>query len=301
MDAGGYADEKFWRQPFVERGRELTWHDAIARFVDRTGRPGPASWEVGSFPDGAGDLPVSGVSWYEAAAYAEWAGKSLPTIFHWNRGGPHGGQLAHRPARQPGRQGAGARGQHEEREPVRRLRPRGQRARMGAQFQRPRRRALHPGRRLERSRLRVCRCLCATAVRPIGDQRVSLHPLSREGREPGRAAARHRQAIAGFPRREAGRRRGLRAVPAAIPLRQDPAGGRHRGGEEGAGRHSPEDHVQRGLRRRADDGIPVSAVHGYAAVPGRDRVSRIRCDRGRLERVRSNWAVWISCRGPGAP
>jgi dienelactone hydrolase len=25
------------------------------------------------------------VSWYEAAAYAEWAGKSLPTIFHWNR------------------------------------------------------------------------------------------------------------------------------------------------------------------------------------------------------------------------
>jgi dienelactone hydrolase len=25
------------------------------------------------------------VSWYEAAAYAAWAGKSLPTIFHWNR------------------------------------------------------------------------------------------------------------------------------------------------------------------------------------------------------------------------
>jgi hypothetical protein len=28
---------------------------------------------------------VSGVSWYEAAAYAAWAGKTLPTIFHWNR------------------------------------------------------------------------------------------------------------------------------------------------------------------------------------------------------------------------
>jgi dienelactone hydrolase len=28
---------------------------------------------------------LAGVSWYEAAAYAEWAGKSLPTIFHWNR------------------------------------------------------------------------------------------------------------------------------------------------------------------------------------------------------------------------
>ena len=25
-----------------------------------------------------------GVSWYEAAAYADFAGKQLPTIFHWN-------------------------------------------------------------------------------------------------------------------------------------------------------------------------------------------------------------------------
>jgi dienelactone hydrolase len=28
---------------------------------------------------------VTGISWYEAAAYAEFAGKSLPTIYHWNR------------------------------------------------------------------------------------------------------------------------------------------------------------------------------------------------------------------------
>ena len=28
---------------------------------------------------------MSGVSWYEAAAYARWAGKSLPTIYHWSR------------------------------------------------------------------------------------------------------------------------------------------------------------------------------------------------------------------------
>jgi len=85
VDAGGYADPKYWRQPFVEEGRELAFAEAIARFTDRTGRTGPATWEVGSFPDGREDYPVSGVSWYEAAAYAEWAGKSLPTIFHWNR------------------------------------------------------------------------------------------------------------------------------------------------------------------------------------------------------------------------
>ena len=57
----------------------------MARFTDRTGRPGPATWEVGDFPPGSAELPVTGVSWYEAAAYAEWAGKSLPTIFHWDR------------------------------------------------------------------------------------------------------------------------------------------------------------------------------------------------------------------------
>jgi cephalosporin-C deacetylase-like acetyl esterase len=29
--------------------------------------------------------PVSGISWFEAAAYAEYAGKELPTISHWDR------------------------------------------------------------------------------------------------------------------------------------------------------------------------------------------------------------------------
>jgi eukaryotic-like serine/threonine-protein kinase len=85
VEAGGYATPTYWQQPFVERGRELTWNQAMTRFVDRTGRPGPATWEVGSYPEGRADYPVAGVSWYEAAAYAAWAGKSLPTVFHWNR------------------------------------------------------------------------------------------------------------------------------------------------------------------------------------------------------------------------
>jgi hypothetical protein len=52
-------------------------------FRDRTGRPAPATWEEGSYPPGEEDFPVSGVSWYEAAAYAEFASKSLPTVYHW--------------------------------------------------------------------------------------------------------------------------------------------------------------------------------------------------------------------------
>jgi serine/threonine protein kinase len=71
--------------PFVSRGRTLTWEAAVASFRDTTGRPGPATWELGNFPDGQDDWPVNGVSWYEAAAYAVFAGKLLPTIYHWYR------------------------------------------------------------------------------------------------------------------------------------------------------------------------------------------------------------------------
>ena len=57
----------------------------MSLLVDTTGRPGPAIWEQGAYPSGQDDYPVTGVSWYEAAAYARWAGKSLPTIYHWSR------------------------------------------------------------------------------------------------------------------------------------------------------------------------------------------------------------------------
>ena len=85
VDAGGYRDAQWWREPFLDGAVRLSWEEAMTRFRDATGRPGPATWELGTFPAGQGDLPVGGVSWYEAAAYAQWAGKSLPTIFHWSR------------------------------------------------------------------------------------------------------------------------------------------------------------------------------------------------------------------------
>jgi formylglycine-generating enzyme required for sulfatase activity/cephalosporin-C deacetylase-like acetyl esterase len=83
VNAGGYAREEFWKHPFRDGDKALSFAEAMARFRDLTGRLGPAGWRLGSFPDGEGNLPVSGVSWYEAAAYAAFAGKSLPTIYHW--------------------------------------------------------------------------------------------------------------------------------------------------------------------------------------------------------------------------
>ena len=83
VDAGGYRKPEYWKLPFVENGRTLSWEQAIARFRDKAGRPGPATWELGNYQEGQGDYPVTGVSWYEAAAYAEFAGKRLPTVHQW--------------------------------------------------------------------------------------------------------------------------------------------------------------------------------------------------------------------------
>jgi formylglycine-generating enzyme required for sulfatase activity/dienelactone hydrolase len=84
VGSNGYEKQEYWKYPFVKDGTTLSWEAAMARFTDKTGRPGPATWEVGDYPEGEDDYPVTGVSWYEAAAFAEFVGKSLPTIYHWN-------------------------------------------------------------------------------------------------------------------------------------------------------------------------------------------------------------------------
>jgi formylglycine-generating enzyme required for sulfatase activity/dienelactone hydrolase len=73
----------------------LSWDAAMKQFQDRSGKPGPSTWQSGTYLPGEDDYPVCGVSWYEAAAYAEYAGKSLPTVAHWLRasGLQHAGDI----------------------------------------------------------------------------------------------------------------------------------------------------------------------------------------------------------------
>ena len=91
MDSGGYEKQEYWKFPFVKEEKVISMEEAMALFKDKTGRTGPATWEVGDYPGRQENYPVSGISWYEAAAYAEFEGKNLPTIYHWNVAANTGG------------------------------------------------------------------------------------------------------------------------------------------------------------------------------------------------------------------
>ena len=84
VDTGGYINKTYWNFPIYKEGKEISWESAIDIFIDRTGKQGPASWEVGQYPDGKENYPVAGISWYEACAYAAFTGKRLPTVYHWS-------------------------------------------------------------------------------------------------------------------------------------------------------------------------------------------------------------------------
>ena len=80
---GGYDEARWWSAAL--EGTGVSPAEAIARFVDATGRRGPATWQLGAPPDGLDDHPVTGVSWFEATAYCAWRGAALPTLYHWAR------------------------------------------------------------------------------------------------------------------------------------------------------------------------------------------------------------------------
>jgi dienelactone hydrolase len=87
VENDGYQNPEYWRdlELIDENGTSLSWEQARKRFVDTTGRFGPATWDNGNFPEGQDKHPVSGVSWYEAVAFSRYKKKQLPTIYHLTR------------------------------------------------------------------------------------------------------------------------------------------------------------------------------------------------------------------------
>jgi iron(II)-dependent oxidoreductase len=84
VDAGGYARREWWDAEGWEwRGREGWAHPL---YWSREGASAP--WRVRTMfgeSEIAPDHPVTGVSWYEAEAFARFRGKRLPTEAEWEK------------------------------------------------------------------------------------------------------------------------------------------------------------------------------------------------------------------------
>jgi formylglycine-generating enzyme required for sulfatase activity len=85
VNAGGYHAADLWPETMEADGHPVPREQALRKLVDRTGLAGPRGWSAGRFPEGKGRHPVTGVTWYEAAAYAQWSGCTLPTAAQWWR------------------------------------------------------------------------------------------------------------------------------------------------------------------------------------------------------------------------
>lgn len=88
VDAGAYLggldNKQVWLPAFAIDVFPVTNAD-YAHFVAATGYHPPQHWHNGHYPESAFDHPVAFVTWHDAASYASWTGKELPTSTQWEK------------------------------------------------------------------------------------------------------------------------------------------------------------------------------------------------------------------------
>lgn len=87
--AGGYAAPEHWSALFTD-DRVQEPATVLEGFVDRTDLPGPRNWSGQTPPAGEEDHPVTGITWYEAAAYCSFQNRRLPSFFEWEKAARNG-------------------------------------------------------------------------------------------------------------------------------------------------------------------------------------------------------------------
>lgn len=85
VQEGGYQRRGLWPSPLVSEADTLEHQELMERLVDQTNLHAPRGWSGQEYPEGEGDHPVTGVTWYEAVAYCAFRDKILPTIFQWEK------------------------------------------------------------------------------------------------------------------------------------------------------------------------------------------------------------------------
>ena len=75
---------KVYLDPFYIDKYEVT-NAEYKGFVDATGHRVPVKWKNGTYPPDRGNHPVAFVSWTDAYAYCQWAGKRLPSEEEWEK------------------------------------------------------------------------------------------------------------------------------------------------------------------------------------------------------------------------
>lgn len=83
LDSGGYSNPRYWDFPILIDGENIDFKSAVKFFTGKYGKSGPSNWSYGKFDPGTENHPVTGISWFEARAYASFRNLSLPNIFQW--------------------------------------------------------------------------------------------------------------------------------------------------------------------------------------------------------------------------